>query len=384
MYNSQIKLTIIITGLNTGGAEMMLLKLLERLSSKFSIEVISLTEVGVIGEKIQQLGLSVTALKIRQIIPNPSRLFQLVQILRKTKPDIVHTWMYHADFLGGIAARLAGIPIIIWNIRNSGLSKQKTKLTTRVIVNICAKLSYLIPNYIQCCSQVAQKTHQVIGYDTSKFIITPNGFDLDRFQPDFKMRISVREELGLNSKTKLVGLIGRFDPQKNHLGFFSTASYLHQKFTDIHFILAGQEVDESNKEITATVKKYNLQSCTHLLGRREDIPRLMAALDVLCSASSYGEAFPNVIGEAMACGVPCVVTDVGDSAYITGNTGKVVSPDDMISLAQSVELLLNLSSSEKQILSQQARQRVAENFEITEIVQQYESLYYEAVKSQEQ
>lgn len=374
-----IKLTIIITGLNTGGAEMMLLKLLERLPSQFTPQVISLTDIGAIGKRIKALDIPVIALGMSRIISNPVNplaLLKLVKLLKHSQPDIVHTWMYHANLLGGLAARIAGVSKIIWAIHHSDLSKEKNKATTRLVIGLCGQLSSIIPHCIQSCSVVARDIHISIGYDRDKFIVTPNGFDLERFQPNPSFRESVRQELGVAADTPLVGVIARFDPQKNHAGFFAAAGYLHQKRLDAHFLLAGSGIDTDNSVLMQAIDKAQVSHVTHLLGLRQDIPRLMASLDVLVS-SSYGEAFPNVLGEAMACGVPCVVTDVGDSAYIVGDTGKVVAPNDMIGLAEAVESLLSLPSFQRLTLGEQARHRIQENFEINHVVSLYESMYQE-------
>ncbi|MEM9804833.1 MAG: glycosyltransferase [Cyanobacteria bacterium P01_D01_bin.56] len=369
-----IKLVIVITGLNTGGAEMMLLKLVERLSPQFSSEVISLTEIGEIGKLIQSSGIPVTALGMRRGIPNPILFWRLVLLLQRCRPDIVHTWMYHADLLGGIAAKLAKVPVLVWNIRNSDLSPRRTRLSTRLTAKFCARLSRLLPNKIQCCSSMARDIHISLGYAAEKFVIIPNGFDLQRFQPDRQARLSVRHEIGISHNAPLVGLVARFDPQKNHVGFIQAASALHQKRADVQFVLIGENVDHTNPELVAAVRQSQIDRFVHMLGFRADIPRLMAALDVFVS-SSHGEAFPNVLGEAMACSVPCVVTDVGDSAYIVGNTGRVVAPGDMVGLAKSVEILLGLPEDKRQKLGRQARQRIQKNFEISHVVGTYEFLY---------
>ncbi|MBD2577196.1 glycosyltransferase [Oscillatoria sp. FACHB-1406] len=375
-----MKIFHIITGLKVGGAEMMLLKLLERRSPKVKAKVISLTHTDSIGKRINDLGIPVVALEMRPGTLNPFALLGLVRLLQKERPDIIHTWMYHADLLGGLAARWAGIPSIIWNIRSSDLSRERNKATTRLVVALCAKLSVLIPNRIQCCSNVAKDIHLSWGYDRDKFIITPNGFDLERFVPDSHARLAVRQELAVGVDTPLVGLIARFDPQKNHSGFFEAAGYLHKKRPDVHFLLAGDKIDTKNPAIIAAIERAGVSDVTHLLGLREDIPRIMASLDVLAS-SSYGEAFPNVLGEAMACGVPCAVTDVGDSAYIVGNTGKVVGSGDMKALAEALESFLDLPSEEREQIGQQARHRIQENFDISRVVKLYEALYEEVYAS---
>jgi glycosyltransferase involved in cell wall biosynthesis len=299
---------------------------------------------------------------------------RLVRRLKALKPDVVHTWMYHADLLGGLAARLAGIGAIGWCIRHSNLDRDKTKASTRAVVAACARISGRVPDRILCCSEVARKIHADIGYAADKMVVVPNGFDLSHFQPDPRARAAVRSELNLAADTPLVGLIGRFNPQKNHAGFFQAAGLLHRRLPTVRFLLAGKGIDEGNGELVRAMESAGIRPVTHLLGLRSDISRLMAALDVLAS-SSFGEAFPNVLGEAMACGVPCAVTDVGDSAYIVGDTGKVVLAEDMAGLAAAMESLLLLSPVERQALGLRARSRVAENFEIGQVVKRYEAFY---------
>jgi glycosyltransferase involved in cell wall biosynthesis len=370
-----MKIIFIITGLNTGGAESMLLKLLEHLPSCFFIQVISLTNIGPIGKKIQMLGIPVIALGMLRGIPDPFAVLRLVRIFKEEKPDIVHTWMYHADLIGGLAARIASVSILIWNIRHSNFAKDNTKLSTRLVAYICAQLSPVLPYCIQCCSAIARDIHIKLGYSPQKFVVIPNGFDLDRFQPDPQARESVRKELGICSDTSLIGLIARFDYQKNHLGFIDAIRILHQERPDVNFLLAGKDIDKHNNVLRTAINQAGVNHVTHLLGLREDIPRLMASLDILVSASSFGEAFPNVLGEAMACEVPCVVTDVGDSAYIIGECGRIIMAGDMPGLARAIYELLSLTKEELSQLGKKARNRVSENFEINHITNIYISMY---------
>jgi len=376
----QAKVCFIITGLTSGGAESMLLKLLERIDrAKFSPDVISLTDIGVIGPRMAALGVPVGVIGMNPGVPDPRGVFRLMSRLREIRPDIVHTWMYHADLLGGLAARLSAVPAIAWNIRNSDLSPGKTKWGTRVVVRACASLSTVIPDRIICCSMTAQRVHTDLGYDPSLFVVIPNGFDLERFHSDEASRADVRRELAIPEKSPVIGLIARFDPQKNHQGFFEAAGRLHTQRPDVHFLLAGEGVETINPAIAAWMAEAGIGSVTHLLGLREDISRLTAALDI-ASSSSWGEAFPNVVGEAMACGVPCVVTDVGDSAYIVGDTGRVVPSGDPRALADTCAELLALPESERRALGERARARVKENFELGSVVKRYEAFYDELVE----
>ena len=354
----------------------MLLKILNCLDrSKFQPTVISLTDRGDIGPRIEALGIPVLALGMHPGMPNPLLLFRLMGHLRRSQPDVVHTWMYHADLLGGLAARLTGCRHVLWGIRHSNLSPQENKPTTLLVAKLCAWLSSWVPERILSCSHKAKRVHGEFGYQVDKIQVIPNGFDLHRFAPDAQARSGLRGELGVGPATPLVGMVARYDPQKNHLGFVAAAACLRSLCPEVHFVLAGAGVDENNQALMAGIASHSgLVPTFHLLGRREDIPRLMAALDVLVSPSS-GEAFPNVLGEAMATGVPCVVTDVGDSAEIVGATGRVVPVGDMEGLAREVFGLLSLPSDARYRLGGEARQRVQANYEIGLVTRLYEASY---------
>jgi len=358
----------------------MLFKVLKHLDRKrFRPHVISLTAPGELAPRITALDVGLDTVGMKSGLPGLFAFFSLVQMLKRLKPDAVHTWMYHADLLGGLAARLAGVSAVGWCIRNSNLDKDKTKFSTRAVVSLCAWVSKWVPSRILSCSEKARQIHAACGYNVSKMMVVPNGFDLSQFKPDLDARCKVRAELGIANQTPLVGLMARYDSQKNHAGFIEAAALIQRQLPTVHFVLAGSGIDVSNTALVAAIQARGLAPVMHLLGRREDMPRLMAALDVLAS-SSYGEAFPNVLGEAMACGVPCVVTDVGDSSEIVGDTGKVVHSGDMDSLANSILDILRMSPEERRGLGERARARVRANYEIGHVARLYETFYNSIIK----
>jgi len=371
-----VKLTLVIINLATGGAEMMLHKLLQNIDrSRFQPTVISLMGKGEIGPRIEALGIPVHALGMRRSVPNPWVVVQLARLLRRTQPDVVHTWMYHADLLGGLAAWLAGCRRVVWCLRQSNLSKTVNKRSTLVVVRLCAWLSGWVPRLIVSCSRRARQVHDAVGYVDEKIQVIPNGFDLGRFIPDAAARAHVRAELGLPHDAPLVGVVARYDVQKNHLGFVQAAAQVLAQLPQVHFVLAGKDVDGGNAELQAAIATHpGLAAHMHLLGRRDDVPQLMAALDVLASPS-HGEAFPNVLGEAMACGAPCVVTAAGDSAEIVGSTGRVVAVGDMDGLARELVAVLHLPVEERVALGRQARARVQAEYEIGHVTRLYEAVY---------
>ncbi len=353
----------------------MLLKLLQYIDrNRFSPYVISLTSMGEIGPRIQALGIPVEALNMKPGLPNPLAFYRLVCWLRVLKPDVVHTFMYHSDLLGGLAARLAGVKALAWCIRHTDLSAAANKRSTLVVIRLCSWLSHWLPRKILLVSDVSRQVHEAVGFSSKKMVVIPNGFDLKRFLPLFGARETFRHEIGLNPATPLVGVIGRYHPQKNQLGFVDAMAALHSKQQDVHFVLAGHGVDSSNATLMAAIQTAGVAKVCHLLGPRTDMPQLMASLDVL-ALPSVGEAFPNVLGEAMACGVPCAVTDVGDCAMIVGNTGRVVSAGNMSGLAKAINNLLTLPADERAALGAAARERVAALFEISAVVKQYEAFY---------
>ncbi len=370
-----LRIVLVITGLKAGGAETMLLNLLQNLDRRlFEPTVISLTTMGDIGPKILDLNIPVITLGINPSAPNPLGIFRLISLFRRLRPALVHTWMYHSDLLGGVASRLAGIKALAWGIRHTDLSLSANKRLTLLVVYSCAYLSRWLPKKITANSKVACKVHASVGYVAGKIIVIPNGFDLERFSPSITAASAIRNELGLRHSTPLVGVIGRFHAQKNQLGFVQAMAELHAKRPDVHFLFAGYGVDSSNGVLVTAIQSLQLAQVCHLLGPRTDMPTLIAALDVL-ALPSKGEAFPNVVGEAMACGVPCAVTDVGDSAWIVGETGRIVSRGDMPALARAILDLLDMQPSERSQLGALARERVACLFDIRCIAKQYEAFY---------
>ena len=369
-----LKITHIITGLNTGGAEWMLYKLLANMDkTQFNCHVISLTTAGTMGGKIEALGLTVTCLGMKSGLPDPIRFYRLTRLLKQQSPDLVQTWLYHADLLGGLAAKLRGIPVI-WNIRHSNLETKLNKRHTLLTVKLCAKLSHKIPKAILCNSQRSIKTHQQAGYKHGLFHLIGNGFDLDQYKPNPQAKTKLCHQLGLTSAAKIVGLVARFDAQKNHQGFIKAAEQIIKQRNDVYFALIGQGVDEENQQLVQWINATGYQDYFFLFGERSNISELTAGFTVACS-SSFGEGFPNSIGEAMASGIPCVVTDVGDCAHLVGECGMVVAVNDNNGFAKAIQSLLELPSTEYQQLSQQARQRINQYFSLESITRQYQQFY---------
>jgi glycosyltransferase involved in cell wall biosynthesis len=370
-----MKVTHVIAGLSMGGAQTMLYKLLSRLDrAAFESEVVSLADVGPLDEKIRALGVPVKVLGMRPGVPNPLALFRLARWWRQDPPDVVQTWMYHADLIGGLAANLAGGIPVAWNIRHSDVDVDSNKRSTAWTITACARLSHWLPTRIICCAELSRRIHTQLGYAAEKILVIPNGFDLEVFRPDATARLSVRQDLGIPEKALVIGLVGRFHPLKDHRNFIESAARLHASLPEVHFLLCGDDVTTENPELAEWIQAGGIGDRCHLLGPREDVPRLNAALDIAC-CSSYSEGFPNAVGEAMACGVPCAVTDVGDSALIVGDTGSVVPPKNPDALANAWRELIEIGPDGRGLLGAAARRRIDQCFSLRAIAARYEDLY---------
>jgi len=373
---SDIRILHIITGLNTGGAEMMLYKLLSTNDkNQFTPKVISLTDIGAVGKKIETLGIPVQALGMKRGIPSPVALIKLIRLIKESKPDVIQSWMYHADLIAGISAKFAGGIPLVWGIRHSDLSAGKNKRSTILTATMCAKLSHYLPKKILCCSYASQQVHTELGYCKEKMVVVPNGFDIEGFKPMPSAKSQLKQSLNIGNNSLLIGLIGRFDPQKDHLNFINAAGILSKKNSNVHFVLCGAGIDDQNKELMGWISQTGIENKIHLLGLRDDVPQLMAGFDIYSSSSSFGEGFPNVIGEAMSCATPCVVTDVGDSALIVGDAGLVVPPRNPVALAAGWQELIDIEPEQRQLIGLKARGRIVEKFSLPRIVLQYEQLY---------
>lgn len=373
------KIVHLINDTLIGGAQMSLCKLLSNMNrSRFDFSVISLGSIGPIKERIEALGVPVYNLGIRNRYGAVFSAPGLVRLVRKLDPDIIHGWMYHGNIAALIAAAFMHIPVL-WSIRHSLHDIGVEKRYTAWLIKMGAYFSSY-PACVLYNSRVAALHHESAGYDKSRSFIIPNGFDCETFRPDPEAYQSVRRELQMPSDALLIGLIARYHPMKDHEGFLKAASLVSECGFPVRFLLAGHEVDEHNSMLRRQISAFNLRDYVYLLGERTDIPRLTAALDIAVSSSRTGEGFSNTIGEAMACGVPCVVTDVGDSAEIIGSTGRVVPPGKPEELAHACKELIELGPGGRHALGMAARERIIGHFSLSKVAGQYEDLYIKVLE----
>lgn len=364
---------------------MMLYKLLSGIDRhRFDPVVISLLKADCFGtqisDRIAALDIPIYSLELNPGEFSISKLWELRNIVSQQQPALFQGWMYHANIAAQLVSFLSfrSIPTI-WNIRHSLYSLDYEKKGTATIIRLLSKLSAISTKIIYN-SYIGATQHQKIGYKSDRTIVIPNGFDIELFRPSAENRLSLRQELSLSEDTFLIGRICRYHPMKDHESFLRAAAILLQDFPELHFVLAGTDVELNNSHLSAVIDELKIGDRLHLLGERSDISRLTSAFDIAVSSSYFGEAFPNVIGEAMACEVPCVVTDVGDSALIVGNTGKIVPPKNPQALADGCRELILLGAEGRQALGQQARQKVVELYSLDAIIAQYENLYQSIIE----
>jgi glycosyltransferase involved in cell wall biosynthesis len=373
-----IEVTHLVTDLARGGAEVFLQRLVTTPQDGITHRVISLTSEGEIGAELRADGIEVAALSLTGFGGAPAALTRLLRILRDAKPDVLMTWLYHADFIGTLAALLGPRTKLVWNIRCADMDLSKYGYVSRALPHVLARISRR-PAVVVANSEAGRSIHEQYGYAPRRWEILPNGFDMQNFRPDPARGAKMRAALGIDPAAPVVGLFARVDPMKDHATFLRAAEILASARPDVLFLLAGRGTDGAAFD-TLIGDRAELRGRLILLGERRDVPALMAVTDVVV-CSSLTEGFPNTIGEAMASGVPCVSTDVGDAAALIGDTGAVVPKADPAALAQKLKEVLDMAPQARAALGAAARQRVEQKFSLQAIAARYAALFQELALS---
>jgi glycosyltransferase involved in cell wall biosynthesis len=372
----KINVTWVTTGLGSGGAEMMLCALIAASdTARFRHTVIALTAGGKYVAQLEGLGVGVASLDMKPGRPGLIALFKLARAVRRSAPDVLMGWMYHGNLAALLGRWLAfrRIPVIA-GVRQSLDSLANEKRGSAMVIRLLAKLSSRFEAIVYN-SQRSAGQHEALGYDKSKSVLIPNGVNTGAFAPSPDARSLIRAELGVPDGTLLVGRIGRNHPMKDHATFLDAAGLVALEMPEVHFILAGTGMEPSDPGLARRAARTDLSGRVHLLGERHDLPQLTAALDVACSSSAFGEGFPNVIAEAMASAVPCVATDIGDSAFVLGPDGSIVPPRDARLLADALLRLLRLPPDHRSQLGQSLRRRALGNFSLESALRRFEDLF---------
>ena len=370
-----MRIAHIITGLGQGGAESVLYRLACYTDTSTRHVVISLTDEGVYGARLRAAGITVHALGMPRGRVTLSGVQALRALLRAEAPDAVQTWMYHADLIGGLAARLAGIKAVAWGIRNSGNHLDRSSRSARMVLRACAALSRWVPRAIVCAAQDAARRHRALGYDGRNMVVIPNGYDLSRYAPDAEAGARMRALWGVGADAPLIGCVARWDPLKDHRNLLAALGQLLREGQELKCVLVGRGMTPGNADLVALIESEGLRGRVLLTGPSDDVAAVMNSLD-LHVLSSCAEGFPNVVAEAMACGTPCVVTDVGDAAHIVGDTGVVVPAEQPAALARGIaQALREVGTRRGPPARAAARERVLALFDLGRMVHAYEAVW---------
>ncbi|VXA95286.1 Group 1 glycosyl transferase [Burkholderia sp. 8Y] len=376
----------IISGLGVGGAETLLYRLTQMShATRAQHLVVSLSSVGIMGARLQALGIEVRALGMSNGVPQPLLVRRLASWIVDYAPDVVQTWMYHADLIGGFAARLAKRTLaarsagsagfgVFWAIHQSEYPVFASEPKLSVVARCCAASSSRIPDLIICCAEAARANHAKGGYDASRMHVIHNGFDVEAFRPRPDARSNLRGLLGVSEDAPVVGIVGRYHAVKDYDNFIAAIARVHREMPACRFVMIGHELVSENRALQQTLHDAGVADACHLLGPRDDVDALVPGFDVFC-LSSRSEGFPTVIGEAMACGVPCVATDVGDTAVLIGDAGRLVPARNPQALAAGLLSVLSLPLDERRNMGELARERIVSVFSIESTWQKYERVY---------
>jgi glycosyltransferase involved in cell wall biosynthesis len=372
-----IRVLHIVPNLNIGGAELVLSRLARSLTGQgIESRILALESGGPLGPELERAGLQVTELTVGNRLFIPPKLFHHVRKHYKSwSPNIVQGWMYHANVAALIARSALGKKAsVIWNVRMAHTNLTTEKRSTVYMVRLGAMLSARADCIIYNSSNSATLHEQSYGYSSRSQHVIPNGFDTGEWAPSPAARARIRQELDISEGELLVGMIARYHPHKNHLGFLKAAAQIARNVPNVRFMFAGSNVDWNNIELVSMIRELGLGERVLLLGLRKDVPSLTAALDLAVSPS-HMEGFPNAIGEAMSCGVPCVVTNVGDSALLVGNAGMVVPPGDHEAFAAACVSMLELTPSERHSIGAKARESIVQSYSLETMTCRYAKLY---------
>ncbi|MDC3262037.1 glycosyltransferase [Candidatus Pseudothioglobus singularis] len=372
----------VIIGLNVGGAENSLKRLIEshKDNTNYQHSVLSLTTIGKVGGQLQASGIEVCSLGLKSPLSLPIIFIRLIKFIRKANPDIVHTWMFHADLLGGLAAWVMRKKVI-WSIRNTDISiNSGTASTTKYIMHACAFLSSYVPKRIVCVANASAISHSNYGYNEKIMITIANGYDVDKInQAATKIpKDTFRHSLNIAQDAIVIGSVGRYNDYKDYPTFIKTATILLKSHPTLQFLMVGKDVDDDNTTLVQLIASTGYQNNFILLGERDDVPACLSIMDIFC-LHSISEGFPNALGEAMSIGLPCVTTDVGDAAMMLENQALVVEHSQPILLARSLQNLLDLSSTKRKQIGKELQQHIKNEYSIVKVQKSYEALYQKVI-----
>jgi len=365
----------LISSLHVGGAERMLVRLVAATGDRFDHTIVSMIAGGALAQDAREAGAEVVELGLSRSLTAVAGLGRLRSLVATTRPAVLQAWMYHAHIAAVAALPLTGPrPAMAWNVRHTLETLGDETRLTRAAILAGVPLAPFADAIVYNAERSARR-HGAIGYPAKKAIVIPNGFDLDAFRPDPDARAWLRAEHSLAPDTPIVGRVARNHPMKDNACLFGAFGRIAEAVPTARLAVVGSGMVGDDTALAELASAAGVTDKVIWLGPRRDIERLTAGFDVALSTSSRGEGFPNVMGEAMACGVPMVATDVGDAAAILDDPARIVPPGDATGMAAIVVRLLQAGPEARAALGDRDRQRALTHFSITAVGDAYAALW---------
>ncbi|MSR14948.1 MAG: glycosyltransferase [Gammaproteobacteria bacterium] len=368
--SSEIRVAHIITGLEIGGAERMLIKVAAALAPRIQQLIIAMSGVPKGCGPLADHGVEVITLGMPRGKLSVAGFYRALKVLRHFRPTIIQSWLYHADLLGSALVYCCGRPKIVWNIRCTDMNLEKYSLTTQIVRRALVALSG-VPSAIVSNSHAGISIHEKLGYRAREWVLIGNGFDIDKFSPNANRRREFRTRLGVPEFLRIVGLVARRDPMKDHETLLAAAKIVLMQRDDVMFYLCGAGIPQLRKEVA----RLEMSDQFMLEDVQVNVEGIYPGLDFFALSSAFGEGFPNVLGEAMSSGVPCITTDVGDAGLVVADTGILVPRRAPEALAAAILCGLAWEPDEYKRRASAARNRITANYSLGIITRQYEELY---------
>jgi glycosyltransferase involved in cell wall biosynthesis len=363
-----VKILFLIRSLDVGGAQRQLIALAKGLRQRgHSVAVAVFYGGAVLEPELIAAGVRLCHLHKQKRWELLSFLKRLLQLTRRETPDVLYSYLPEANLPAILLKPFCRSVRIVWGVRASNVDLRRYDWTARLIFQAECLLSRF-PDLIIVNSLAGRDYHRQHGIPDAKMTVIPNGIDTDRFRPDKAARALIRQEWGLAGTEWLIGLVGRLDPMKDHQTFLQAAALLASRVAEVSFVCLGDGPEPYSSRIKTLSNDLGLAGRLIWAGARNDLPSIYNAMDILTSAS-LGEGFSNVIAEAMACGVPCVVTAVGDSARIVGETGMTVPPGNPEEMARAWQALLKILQDREDPIGARARERIVREFGVDAMVE---------------
>jgi glycosyltransferase involved in cell wall biosynthesis len=334
--------------------------------------VVSFTEKGELAEKIRQLGIEVIELKRGSFF---AVFRQLIKLVNQYQPNVMQSWLYRADLVSGLVGRIKGIPVV-WNIRQTQVAKVRGQNHIWLIQRLNALLSHILPRQIIYCAQAAKSSHEAIGFSRTKNLVINNGIDTNKFKSDESLRTRQRHQWEIDGDECLIGMVGRFDPLKNHARFLRIVSKAVQLCPELNIraVLIGRGINKDNKELNSLIQKCQLNEQIILVDETDEIISALNAMDVHVLTSD-NEGWPNVLGEALSVGLPCVTTNVGDVKMMMSDQDSVIAVNDENRFVDKLIEKMILQKEQRQQLAEQNRRFIHEHCSLESTVKEYDDLY---------